>query len=263
MIIAGGRSKVWARSRSVPSKHPCQGPPALASVACGVPPSALPARAAGLPCFARHREAAPRVDAAMARRLAALLVLLAACAPRSSTERAPRDAVAPPFPDAAVAAPCAEPRSIAETTGLPAELAAATPLWEAIYPPRSGPSHGLRLYRDGRVYRYAHERRLGGVGAAEYGSAPPAWRLHARISQTGLTAMEQQLRRGVAMGMYAPCAPGPAPAEPPPTYRAFLDGRVHTRVQYVGTSDLAAPLMLPEDVLRSYTIAGAVPTEQP
>jgi hypothetical protein len=58
-------------------------------------------------------------------------------------------------------------------------------------------------------------------------------------------------------------APGPAPAEPPPTYRAFLDGRVHTRVQYVGTSDLAAPLMLPEDVLRSYTIAGAVPTEQP
>src|SRR5687768_2929694 len=46
MIIAGGRSKVWARSRSVPSNHPCQGAPALASAKPGLPRLAGP-RGAG------------------------------------------------------------------------------------------------------------------------------------------------------------------------------------------------------------------------
>jgi hypothetical protein len=205
----------------------------------------------------------------MPRRLAAVLVLLSACAPRPSTERAPRDPGAAPRPSTAVATPpdaatCVEPLSIADATGLPADLAGEPPLWEAVYPRNGLPTQGFRLYRDGRVYRYFTGRRLGGRGAAEYATAPPAWRLHARISPAGLDTMARLIEQDVALGLYASCAQAPSPdAEPPVTYRAFQDGRVHTRVQFRGLNDLPHPMMRSEDVLVDHAVAGAVPVEQP
>jgi hypothetical protein len=197
----------------------------------------------------------------MPRRLAALLVLLAACAPRPSTERAPHDPGAAPPPDAA---PCVEPLSIADATGLPADLASAPPLWEAIYPRNRLPTQGFRLYRDGRVYRYYTGRRIGGRGAAEYEAAPPAWRLHARISPAGLDAMARLIEQDIALGLYATCAQAPDPdAEPPVTYRAFAGGRAHTRVQFRELIDLPHPMMRSEDILVDHAVAGAVPVEQP
>lgn len=78
--------------------------------------------------------------------------------------------------------------SVTETTGLPAELRGVLPLWEVVNGASSAiPMAALRVYPDGRMFRYSNNRRIEkDNGLPTRVQAPYAWRLDAKLSAEGL-----------------------------------------------------------------------------